>query len=265
MKKRSLVAALAMLLVSALVLTSATYAWFAKSNSAQVQAVTTQAGNAGGALEVSVDQTNWKTTLTSKDLGQTYEQSGGVDDLTKPIAATLTPVDMLPGSGTSITWFGCNYTGQDFTASANGSGYLHKTFYLRTDSVDKYIELNPSFTPSQFIWGMVIVDGQRVIWGDGSYTPFSSGTLQATEVGTNDGVVSVGEVTTGALATDNGNPLLVSQSNSTSITLTPAANKKTFQIDYYIWAEGQDQDCYGTVDLTNTGFTFAPAYGSTIA
>lgn len=265
MKKRSLVAAIAMLLVSALVLTSATYAWFAKSSSAQVQAVSVKAGNAGGALEVSIDQVNWKTTLTSKDLGQTYEQSGGVDDLTKPIAATLTPVDMLPGSGTSITWFGCNYTGQNFTASADGSGYLHKTFYLRTDSTDKYIELNPNFTAASFIWGMVIVDGQRVIWGNGTYTPFSSGTLQATEAGTNDGVVASSEVTVGSLAMDGSNPLLVSQSNDTTITLTPTASKKTFQIDYYVWAEGQDADCYGTVDLNNTGFTFAPAYGSAIA
>ena len=52
MKKRSLVAAIAMLIVSAIVLTSSTYAWFASNSAANVETISANVANNDGSLQI---------------------------------------------------------------------------------------------------------------------------------------------------------------------------------------------------------------------
>ncbi|MBQ2812726.1 MAG: hypothetical protein IJE63_05680, partial [Clostridia bacterium] len=67
MKKRSLVAALAMLMVSAIVLTSSTYAWFATGKTAKVSNVSATVGNSDGNILVSADGENFNTSISFDD------------------------------------------------------------------------------------------------------------------------------------------------------------------------------------------------------
>ena len=64
MKKRSLVAAIAMLMVSAIVLTSSTYAWFATSSAAAVDKFSATVTNNSGSL--TVQAVNGNTLGTKK-------------------------------------------------------------------------------------------------------------------------------------------------------------------------------------------------------
>lgn len=63
MKKRSLIAAIAMLVVSAIVLTSATFAWFSMGNFVDVTSFDAAVSKSDG-LMISADESNWDTTIT---------------------------------------------------------------------------------------------------------------------------------------------------------------------------------------------------------
>ncbi len=67
LKKKALFPVIAMVLVSVVALSSATYAWFTTGNDATVNNLNVQVVAADG-IQVSVDGTNWKSTITSADL-----------------------------------------------------------------------------------------------------------------------------------------------------------------------------------------------------
>jgi hypothetical protein len=73
MKKRSLFAAVAMLIVSALVLTSATYAWFNVGGDAYVQATRGSVMKAGTGVRLKTDKPNfdWNSELLPQDFDYT--------------------------------------------------------------------------------------------------------------------------------------------------------------------------------------------------
>lgn len=79
MKKRSLFAAVAMLIVSALVLTSATYAWFQSGGNAYITAYDSTTVNAGTGvqLKTTVNNADWQNTLVYSDF------TGSTDHLVK--------------------------------------------------------------------------------------------------------------------------------------------------------------------------------------
>ncbi len=70
MKKRSLFAAVAMLIVSAIVMTSATYAWFAVGGNATISAMTGNVAKSksGVMLQTLASNAEWKNQLTYVDL-----------------------------------------------------------------------------------------------------------------------------------------------------------------------------------------------------
>ena len=89
MKKRSLFAAVAMLIVSAVVLTSATYAWFASGTEVTVSTVSADVSNSDGSIKISADGSNWKTTLANADLQAVASNI---------LPAAFTPVSIQPSN-----------------------------------------------------------------------------------------------------------------------------------------------------------------------
>lgn len=80
-KKRSLRAILLILLIVAVILIGSTYAWFISNNTAKVSTLNVKIETVEG-LQISVDATNWKSTITNEDIlgaGATY--SGAVNQL----------------------------------------------------------------------------------------------------------------------------------------------------------------------------------------
>lgn len=256
MKKRSLVAAVAMLLVSALVLTSATFAWFAKGTATSVTTMTTTVTNSDGSLLVAAKNADgfFKTSISADD----FIATGDYEGLTATNNA-LKPVDMkLATLSSEPVFYGCSYDGYTFTAGAAASGdYLVYNWYIKADKAGT-IELNPSFnagTGTGFVYGLVRVNNICHVYGTSSdtYTPFDDNNLTATEAGTPNGVVEAGEVGAGALAAN-----AVSVTNDASIQIAATANQ-VYTVTCYIWAEGQDTGCFGSVSNSGATFSFAPS------
>lgn len=253
MKKRSLFAAVAMLLVSALVLTSATFAWFAAGQATTVTTVTSKVQNNDGSLLVAAQNAQgfFKTEIGAADFVAANSGLLAADNV-------LTPVDAKIVGNNAPVWFGCTYDGFEFDASANGTGYLNYNWYIKSDK-DGTINLVPSFTVGTggaFVYGLVIVNNVNYIFGTSgdSYVPFNDSNVEATEgaSGTMGIVDSNDTITAGALY--NGT---VSVQNPAAINIAATAGT-VYTIQCYVWAEGQDDGCYGSVSNTGAGFSFAP-------
>jgi len=173
MKKRSLFAAVAMLIVSAIVLTSATYAWFSTTEANKIQSfgATTSSGAAG--LFLSTDTVNWKSTLTFQDYNYTgggttglpanpnvlvgswdataNEGAGGYvagDNALRPVTAKY--IGEVAGNAASsyrMAFKGGDMVGTNFTLNAGEAttGYLKYTTFM-LPKADGTVTLTPNFS-----------------------------------------------------------------------------------------------------------------------
>lgn len=71
MKKKNIVIAFAMLLLTGVALSTASYAWFTANTQIQLGEIDVQVQATNG-IQVSTDATNWKATLTTADLRNAY-------------------------------------------------------------------------------------------------------------------------------------------------------------------------------------------------
>lgn len=250
MKKRSLVAALAMLIVSAVVLTSATYAWFAAGATATVAQISGTVSNSDGSVMVSGDNTNWKFAITANDM------------TTKSIASALTPVSITPSaSDTKVMHGGFGVDGETWTGKAPVSTeYTYYKFYLKTTD-GSTVTCNPVTGTSfdnNFVRALVIIDGTSYkVYGKANsadYTPIAYSASPTTVTGTDanhNWIMDAGEGVT--LSTGGA----VSIDTLQNFTISTTADVVQ-EIEVYLWAEGQHPTCNGTVNNESVvlGLTF---------
>lgn len=272
MKKRSLVAALAMLMVSAIVLTSSTYAWFATSSAASVDKISAQVTNNSGSLTVQavVNGTPGakKTTLTSSD----YAAAGLTSNL-QPV--TLYIDDQGAVNVNKVSYNATEFSG--FTAATKNSEYLYYEFnaeYINganedpTNITTTDVKITPTFAidnAAQFLYGLlaITVDDVTTYYvynASGSYVPLKSLSNTVTDNGSsanivdeNDDGYSVGDMAT--VITDKA----TAKNSGDAFTLmsVDSGTTKTAKIAVYVWAEGQDAQCSGTVNAASCGFSFS--------
>lgn len=90
MKKRRILLALIMLIISGISLTTATYAWFTANRAVSVEEIDVRAQASGG-IQISADATNWSNEVTLADL-----KADGLLDVTNFIpTAALRPVTTI--------------------------------------------------------------------------------------------------------------------------------------------------------------------------
>lgn len=183
MKKRSLVAAIAMLVVSAIVLTSATYAWFATSNRADVSAISASVANGSSNLSLKATGDYAKvdpSTILGKTVLSIDDYFHGSDSITgsqKKLAATLNPVSMsytaddaaatspvVPPQFNKVSYNGSKYTGFTSAAEADYLTYSFDVIFDNPGGTDAYIiTLTPSFVTGKendvnpFTYGLIKV------------------------------------------------------------------------------------------------------------
>lgn len=260
MKKRSLVAAIAMLVVSAIVLTSSTYAWFASNSSASVSNISATVTNNDGSLQVMATDSAaagavWKTAIVATDY--------------TGLPSALHPVSMNINSG-SPTFYKVTYDGQNFTAGSAGASntdYLVYGFDVKyTNGGDSAATINVTPTwgdTSNFCYALIQLTAggtttNYILASAGSYTAVtnvtgtiddSTGATAAVIDATDDGYANatMGAALGGATTTTSGTALTFSAAASTATT----ANVKV-----YIWAEGQDANCTGTVNSESAQISF---------
>lgn len=242
-KKRAVLSAVAMLIVSAIALSSATYAWFSSGNAVGVDQIQATVSNSDGSILISATGAaeTWKTQLSLTDL-----QSNASNRL----PATLVPVSVTMGTTPQI--IGGSIT--DATFSATGlttAGFIEYTVYIKATTATN-VNITPLFASSvAFVYGGV-VQGSNVLLlnaNDGrSYRPIDNTTLTAVDTNTND-IIDPSEVVAGDLG-----DLQTATQATDDIALSMTA-EQIYPIKVLVWAEGQDAACRGIVPPSSSSMT----------
>jgi hypothetical protein len=262
-RKNMLRSSAAMLLVSALALTTATYAWFTTGDTGTVGPFTLQAVESNG-IQLSADAVNWKTTITKDDLnGKSNNQfpTENVNPLSSTGAYANGVMDLYSGSVDANTG--------TFTATkANDSKDCIKfDFYVKNDganSVKLNLTANSSVTDKTS--GKEISKASRVAFiyqgyatiaqiADGKESAItgqtsSSGTAQIWEPNPTTNVTTKAintEITGGSVNSLNvvtDSSYVDDQSTSKApIEIVTIPKEGVVKITVYVWFEGQDIDC----------------------
>jgi hypothetical protein len=256
MKKRSLFAAVAMLIVSAIVLTSSTYAWFSAAGSAATveKVICSVNGRDQGNVQVAnAQKSSWVTTLTASSAG-----TGNTN---------MSPVSYDPLNGNGARTI--SYNGEKFSAgtAAESGSMVEYTWYVRAISGydGKKIYITTSFDAGSegVMYGAVKVgdDGNWNVFGAaagytylGTVTAANDDGSTATVVDSTDTGITSGQALGQVYDSTNIN----SSSVTYSIPAATVAANTTNGIPVYVkvWAEGQSANCHGTVNNQGAGFEF---------
>lgn len=260
MKKRSLFAAVAMLIVSAIVLTGSTYAWFSSAGVAYVQ-------KAEATISVS-DQSNIQVKTGSLAWGQTLT----MQQLTSSNSPKqLQAVDFDPQTSTTAIKT-LDYDGTYYTGITNGSldNVLRYSWQVRAVNPGTKTTLN---IPVEFAAGgdtpaligvvQVVEQGDSgwYTYGNTSWKPLGSVTA-ATETAGTAGVIDDGDITNSgeALGSSKSASNLSGTISITGDTTHPLTDG--YHINVWVWAEGQSAACTNSIAIAGQnlgGFTFGTA------
>ncbi len=241
-KKRALLSAVAMLIVSAVALSSATYAWFSSGNAVGVDQVQATVSNSDGSILISATGVGdtWKTQLLLTDL--------------QAVATNLMPTTLVPVSAIldDAQFIGGSITDATFAASGSTTaGYIKYTVYIKATAATN-VKITPLFNSSvSFVYGGVVQGANSLLLNanDGrTYYPIDNPTLSAVDTNTND-IIDASE----ALAGDLGAAQTATQATG-DIPLTMAV-EQVYPINVYVWAEGQDASCRGVVPPSSSSMT----------
>jgi biopolymer transport protein ExbD len=239
MKKRSLIASIAMLLVSAIVLSTSTYAWFSAGATVSVAQVQATVQNTDGSIQIAAtngESTVWGQSVTLEELqAQTS---------TNHFSTALVPVSVDPTSGFSVV-SGALEAGMNNGVAMNQltvgtaatTSYTQYTVYIKANSAAT-VSLAPSFTGAvPFLYGGMLVDGTMYVYNSANhtYSPATSATSGSWDED-NNFIINGSEGTVGSAVT--------LQTDAVSSTFTAGQVKA---VTFYIWAEGQDAACFGSV------------------
>lgn len=105
-KKRAFISAIAMLIVSAIVLTSATYAWFSMAKRVEVESMELNVTSPEG-IQISANTSAFTTKLTADDItGASSTRFKAYEGHINNIPETIKPSStILENSGSKINWF----------------------------------------------------------------------------------------------------------------------------------------------------------------
>lgn len=248
MKKRTLIASIAMLVVSAIVLSTSTYAWFSAGSTVSVEQLTASVQNTDGSIEIAAASTGpWSNIVTASALQ---------DISTNLFPAQLVPVSVTPATPLIVAG-GLTETTYDHdenaatpavavnSFSATGAataGYLKATIYVRAAQAGTTATLTATFASGQtFLFGMVRSGSTYKHLGNGTYSPIAATTAADLLDTNNDDIISATEG-----GTSVGSELSTTASTDT-LTLTFTNANDVVAVDIYIWAEGQEASCSGAI------------------
>ena len=285
--KRQLLAAVAMVLVAAVALGSATYEWFVNNTKVTAETVSMTASAAQTLLISETGASNWKTTLPL------------TDDLTD-----IVPVSTVGSTGTALTfvkdkaWTMDSADNKDyasgFVAATAGTDYYATDFDIKCSvaGAKLYLDTDTTFTMAEGASANVlktlrlglVVDGKTYIYQiDGGHlaSHYDTSINKATAV---DGIAKAinSTFTAANITVDNASgsvgvlPLataptsgtaFVTATNNADLLYTFETADSVVNVKAYIWMEGCDYDCNAAMVstitaqkvLANLGFAVANA------
>lgn len=136
-KKRAFISAIAMLIVSAIVLTSATYAWFSMAKKVEVESMELNVTSPEG-IQISANTSAFTTKLTADDItGASSTRFKAYEGHINNIPETVKPSStILENSGSKINWFdgSINDLGKMVISKVNnevGSGFVAFDLFVK--------------------------------------------------------------------------------------------------------------------------------------
>jgi len=256
MKKRSLFAAVAMLLVSAILLTGSTYAWFIKGQSAYVDLVKAKVtGDDESSVQVALNQNNaqWVTSLADTDLGY----SGNT---------TVPVLDFNPKTNATSAWVadydGSNFDVREATAS-EFNGMLKYSFKVRAigGTSSQNIKIPVSFNAGSpaAICGAITLDNDSTasyIFGpSGGYSMVNTVDSAIDVIPASNNGKGIIDATNDSITYKTGESALTAVTMDTNTYILLSADS-VHTIYVTIWAEGQAPACTGSLNIEDCGFTF---------
>lgn len=268
MKKRSFIAALAMLVVSAIVLTSATFAWFTMGDSVSVDTLQAGVAEASG-LQISADGTTWKSTINSSDILGAATANGSIVPSQTINDRAVSPVSSV---GNATFCSGVLQDGQlKITANATSGYYKFPIWIKYAGSGSTYVTLdNTDSTVS-------VVNAVRNGYTAGgtnaannadkavrvAISTESSGSIQTGKIwapNTTDSTLYYVANTTANFNTEASAKTALNDNawtdSASGISLTLTGNSQADKFWVTIWLEGTDSNC---TDTTAAGGDFQVA------
>lgn len=223
MKKSALLSSVAMLIVSAIVLTSATYAWFSASDKVDVKEISATVESSTGLL-ISIDNgTSWKTSV----------------DVSSYKPTSFSPVSTATGGTDTWVTGGYKNSALDLSQATSGTSGQFMMYNLWVKGPDgQVVTVTPNFGDTaenvKKVMKFALYDtstnkflGSGVIAADGTTTGYT---------GTSALGAQTAEDTSGAFLTTAGSA--VNEVSSYSFTLSGI-----HKFVAYVWVEGNDPDC----------------------
>lgn len=234
MKKRSLVAAIAMLVVSAIVLTSATFAWFTMGKTVSVEQFSASVSEADGLLISAYQNKDFNTSVSLDAIRE------AADSQLKAPAATAV---ISPVSSNGVTTSGVksfvegyiNESSQLVTATATDGSYYQLPVYIKySGTEDATIKLTgTTVTAGTGSKGTSAYKAVRIATDKADY-------IFAPNSDSGETFSCVTTTGTGVSATSITNVATAADSNNLSFTLAAGSTTK---ILVYVWLEGTDSLC----------------------
>ena len=266
MKKRSLVAALAMLIVSAIVLTSATYAWFATNNKAELSVFSSSVGNAAGSLYISTtgNENTWKSALGKGDFTAASASATGIAD-------TLNPVSYDPAKTGGVAFAGAGFNTQNsprlsVSKNASTADYTAIRIWMYAETTGT-VTITPTIGAAStvpYVYATVITeDGDSVIVGStasDSYDPIyvtgSNTSGYADDNQTVNSIIDSNEIgadkSSNVALADTVTAAASASAGKVTVDIDTAGTAGKTYVDIHLWAEGQDDNCVGGATASPT-------------
>lgn len=285
LKKKALFPVIAMVLVSVVALSGATYAWFTTSNSASINELSVQVTAADG-IQISTDAKTWKSTLATSDI-LTAAYEGNVNQVPNGSMYPVSTGGTLSAKGLLQMYKGelqadntLTSTKETDTAGNTGNYIAFDLFFKMAtakkislvvgDNASKvydgtgaadtnasysarvaFIDMGASQTASGAI-ALGSASDTLTIWEPNATSHLDS--LNATGKLGYKGVNNEGNSGTATIFTTDGVITINPDATAQILSLEAGINK----VRIYIWMEGQDVDCIndasGGTFITNLKF-----------
>lgn len=253
LKKKAVLSALAMLIVTAIALSSATFAWFTAGTVVNVETISASITNTDGSLLISADNVTYDIVATAAEIqayaGNTLPSGQATGGAYVPVSVTPATQQLIAGSINGETRL--------FEAAGNATaGFFKVTIWLKGTS-DMTVTVDPNFQPGTvpFLYAALYTADEPAplvlgTAGD-SYFPIANGSVSCVDDNAND---IIDALDAGYQATMLGTQVTAVADGTLSIDLEANVAET---VTIIMWAEGQDAQCSGPISPATSSLTLA--------
>lgn len=256
MRKSALLSSVAMLLVSCIVLTSATYAWFSAAKKVYVDTLTAGVQKASG-LQISANGTDYKTTITTSELSAVPNALSVI-----PTTGTIKPVSTVDTTAFVTGEFDDKEQVTFATVDASTDKAYYRAHVWLKAAEDMTVTLRDTnlqgaaLSKTALKYAVVVGDNDPIfVAADGVTDAWTGIQTAGGPYGRNS--------TTGAADVGTSGTSISDVKASLAEIEFDLEQDVAVEVDVYLWLEGQDPQC--TEAMANDALTIKLAFSDKTA